>query len=108
MSCNCSILKTNVSHAGVFGITKLALSGTKDKAGETKVAGKLKKRILEQTAIFGISGAFYDKFLSLWIKDMDTGAYIGDIGLQRWSADMMKSAYQMIMLGGYDFIMGRN
>lgn len=108
MSCNCSVLKTNVSHAGVFGVVKLGMSGTKDKVGETKVASKLKNKVLGETAVFGLSGIIYDQFIKTWLYDMGSiSGLSGNMDIRSWSNEMVKSVYQLLILGGYDFTMGK-
>ena len=106
MSCGCGVLKENACEAGVFGIVKLGLSGTKDKAGETKVASKLKNRILMETAVFGLSGVAWDWTIYNWLSTENQRRDLG-MDMTMWTPAMLKSIYQLLVLGGYDFAMGK-
>jgi hypothetical protein len=88
MSCGCGVLKKNANESGVFGTTILALKKKKEN-----------KKILLETAVFGLSGVFYDWMLYSMIYDENEKMRSG-MEMDKWTPKMIKSVYQMLVLGG--------
>ena len=88
MSCNCGILKTNLCQAGIFSVSKLAMS---------KPSEKIKKRVLTQTAVVGAGGIFFDKSLYSMFPQLQ----------QYGSPLLIKSLYQIALLGVADVAMSK-
>lgn len=89
MSCGCSPIKKNVNEAGVFGLSKLAM---------IKKSKGNKKEILQDSGIVLLSGFIYDSYLK---------AMADDLPMVILPAELLKPVYQLLILGGANFVIGR-
>lgn len=97
MSCNCGVLKKNLCDAGVFSLSKMAIAGVSKKSGGDRSAKKFRNQVLSDSAVFGLSGVVYDK----WLSTMDYSAVGGKI----FTDQMMKSVYQVVILQLADMLL---